>query len=120
MLAITLSGCLPISTSSLRRRCFITKERIPLSDHTWLSCRRRWDAADSTVCAQNGGTLSFPIGKSMFQQSKQNRYETKHSKMTDYSPGIVRRSLRQDRKSTRLNSSRRTISYAVFCLKKKN
>src|SRR5207248_8612133 len=28
--------------------------------------------------------------------------------------------LAQDRKSTRLNSSHRTISYAVFCLKKKN
>src|SRR5437867_8359362 len=27
--------------------------------------------------------------------------------------------LAQDRKSTRLNSSHRTISYAVFCLKKK-
>src|SRR5207248_11547610 len=26
----------------------------------------------------------------------------------------------RDRKSTRLNSSHRTISYAVFCLKKKN
>src|SRR5207248_10473545 len=30
------------------------------------------------------------------------------------------RSDRADRKSTRLNSSHRTISYAVFCLKKKN
>src|SRR6266540_4379850 len=29
------------------------------------------------------------------------------------------RNLRQDRKSTRLNSSHITISYAVFCLKKK-
>src|SRR5437773_7859617 len=29
------------------------------------------------------------------------------------------RALRQDRKSTRLNSSHITISYAVFCLKKK-
>src|SRR5437867_7832701 len=28
--------------------------------------------------------------------------------------------LSKDRKSTRLNSSHRTISYAVFCLKKKN
>src|SRR5437867_7981004 len=28
--------------------------------------------------------------------------------------------LDRDRKSTRLNSSHRTISYAVFCLKKKN
>src|SRR6266705_3108096 len=32
--------------------------------------------------------------------------------------GVHRASL--DRKSTRLNSSHRTISYAVFCLKKKN
>src|SRR5438094_9024469 len=29
------------------------------------------------------------------------------------------RSIHGDRKSTRLNSSHRTISYAVFCLKKK-
>src|SRR2546426_9051819 len=31
----------------------------------------------------------------------------------------VRRAGRQDRKSTRLNSSHLVISYAVFCLKKK-
>src|SRR5437867_5673021 len=31
-----------------------------------------------------------------------------------------RRARAGDRKSTRLNSSHRTISYAVFCLKKKN
>src|SRR5438045_7474167 len=33
--------------------------------------------------------------------------------------GPVRRALREDRKSTRLNSSHLGISYAVFCLKKK-
>src|SRR3712207_8902927 len=32
----------------------------------------------------------------------------------------VRADLHQDRKSTRLNSSHANISYAVFCLKKKN
>src|SRR3712207_7338191 len=31
-----------------------------------------------------------------------------------------REGLRRDRKSTRLNSSHANISYAVFCLKKKN
>src|SRR5688500_19285493 len=31
-----------------------------------------------------------------------------------------RRRVRRDRKSTRLNSSHLVISYAVFCLKKKN
>src|SRR5258705_8308486 len=34
--------------------------------------------------------------------------------------GDRRRQGRQDRKSTRLNSSHLGISYAVFCLKKKN
>src|SRR5207248_3727112 len=34
-------------------------------------------------------------------------------------PQTISRSVGTDRKSTRLNSSHRTISYAVFCLKKK-
>src|SRR2546430_6409478 len=33
---------------------------------------------------------------------------------------VLRLALRPDRKSTRLNSSHSQISYAVFCLKKKN
>src|SRR5437867_7906989 len=33
--------------------------------------------------------------------------------------GCKRKVIDRDRKSTRLNSSHRTISYAVFCLKKK-
>src|SRR3712207_7715761 len=33
---------------------------------------------------------------------------------------VPRYSLAEDRKSTRLNSSHANISYAVFCLKKKN
>src|SRR3712207_7147501 len=35
-------------------------------------------------------------------------------------PRPVRRDVLEDRKSTRLNSSHANISYAVFCLKKKN
>src|SRR5205809_1241758 len=35
-------------------------------------------------------------------------------------PGPAARGGRRDRKSTRLNSSHGYISYAVFCLKKKN
>src|SRR5207248_5083813 len=37
----------------------------------------------------------------------------------DLDTGKTRQGPRKDRKSTRLNSSHRTISYAVFCLKKK-
>src|SRR3712207_8699052 len=45
---------------------------------------------------------------------------------TDYNDGFVlpfalpHRTVVADRKSTRLNSSHANISYAVFCLKKKN
>src|SRR3712207_8255816 len=35
-------------------------------------------------------------------------------------PVILKEDWREDRKSTRLNSSHANISYAVFCLKKKN
>src|SRR3712207_7696551 len=34
--------------------------------------------------------------------------------------GMGAEAIREDRKSTRLNSSHANISYAVFCLKKKN
>src|SRR5258708_13646246 len=34
--------------------------------------------------------------------------------------GVMKRAEQRDRKSTRLNSSHQIISYAVFCLKKKN
>src|SRR5256885_5239436 len=36
------------------------------------------------------------------------------------SPAVYEKIHQQDRKSTRLNSSHLVISYAVFCLKKKN
>src|SRR5690242_20863357 len=39
--------------------------------------------------------------------------------LLDRLPGVVGGALEQDRKSTRLNSSHMSISYAVFCLKKK-
>src|SRR5258705_5337647 len=45
-----------------------------------------------------------------------------YQKMADVQKGFSTRYLREvrDRKSTRLNSSHLGISYAVFCLKKKN
>src|SRR5437588_7000827 len=44
------------------------------------------------------------------------------ARSASYTPRMVSRAvqLAEDRKSTRLNSSHTVISYAVFCLKKKN
>src|SRR5699024_12846889 len=48
-------------------------------------------------------------------QRRRNDVEDKHQKAVEIN--LVK--VRQDRKSTRLNSSHVSISYAVFCLKKK-
>src|SRR5437773_11538631 len=67
---------------------------------------------------------SFPTRRSsdLTPRPKRNNHETNHSgRCPDRL--LVRRLARGgqagDRKSTRLNSSHITISYAVFCLKKK-
>src|SRR5207253_7332316 len=46
--------------------------------------------------------------------------QTRNAILTFMYPGIIGMSILLDRKSTRLNSSHVAISYAVFCLKKKN
>src|SRR3712207_8870845 len=46
-------------------------------------------------------------------------YPDSNPSLVDIKTVTARRSL-EDRKSTRLNSSHANISYAVFCLKKKN
>src|SRR5690242_20973688 len=47
------------------------------------------------------------------------RARHRHQRAPVQAPGGVRRAAVRDRKSTRLNSSHMSISYAVFCLKKK-
>src|SRR5207302_8379591 len=65
-----------------------------------------------------------PPRSTLFPYTTLFRSPCSHSYVTDYSPitpnaALPSLSLR-DRKSTRLNSSHVKISYAVFCLKKKN
>src|SRR3712207_7751687 len=45
---------------------------------------------------------------------------TYDTRLGGYVVDVARDRLAEDRKSTRLNSSHANISYAVFCLKKKN
>src|SRR6266705_5070739 len=58
------------------------------------------------------GSLQLPVTKSVVRAP-----HTQDSPSPSRSPGAGGPA--GDRKSTRLNSSHRTISYAVFCLKKK-
>ena len=59
---------------------------------------------------------TFPIIQTSYVSIRKHHFL--HSVPPDQNPSLLY--LRGDRKSTRLNSSHLVISYAVFCLKKKN
>src|SRR5947207_13298471 len=67
-------------------------------------------------CVHNHDLHSFPTRRSSDLEQ--------HSEAEAEADAIARRfgraAMASDRKSTRLNSSHTVISYAVFCLKKKN
>src|SRR5688572_32176512 len=62
---------------------------------------------------------ALPIWKGDHVPARQHSHRLGPPRENREGPGRVDL-LRQDRKSTRLNSSHSQISYAVFCLKKKN
>src|SRR2546430_7873271 len=68
------------------------------------------------------GEGTATIGLRVQKRFKPAKYECTRSRSAGLRRGIVALcgSLATDRKSTRLNSSHSQISYAVFCLKKKN
>src|SRR5688572_30905432 len=67
--------------------------------------------------------LSVPIVDLGCGNGRQSRYLARYFDQVigaDVSPSAIELARQEDRKSTRLNSSHSQISYAVFCLKKKN
>src|SRR5690242_21396164 len=83
-----------------------------------------------TQCRDRGRSfkiaLQVPVGTQLFQEFAHNRITTVRSHPGSICPTEMMSSVRcaplasaADRKSTRLNSSHMSISYAVFCLKKK-
>src|SRR6266481_7411894 len=60
----------------------------------------------------------FPY-TTLFRSARARRRRTTPARACGSLRGARRRASRADRKSTRLNSSHSSISYAVFCLKKK-
>src|SRR5207253_11444675 len=87
-------------------------DALPISQN-----RRRPAAADSRgrqhLPARGGSRFHRPAG------GPDDRDHHHSSLLPQHRPAAAARSVR-DRKSTRLNSSHVAISYAVFCLKKKN
>src|SRR5437764_10873466 len=62
---------------------------------------------------------SCPSTTSIRSSDSRNGCRTPLMRLRAFSSRAARSSSSKDRKSTRLNSSHRCISYAVFCLKKK-
>src|SRR2546430_8962024 len=65
-------------------------------------------------------TLSLHDALPISSRMRAGPYECRSSSSTSRSEWLPSTSSSGDRKSTRLNSSHSQISYAVFCLKKKN
>src|SRR5438309_1636594 len=81
------------------------KPRPPISTHfPYTTLFRSWNSATVTPRLQRGGVL---MPEEVFVTVVSSR------------PLLVQAVAEEDRKSTRLNSSHSSISYAVFCLKKK-
>src|SRR5690606_41989158 len=74
----------------------------------------------SDLRAHQCGTADHPQRADLRQQTCGANLRRQRRPGTAAPPSRGRRPLLGDRKSTRLNSSHVKISYAVFCLKKKN
>src|SRR5437762_10126482 len=73
---------------------------------------------------EGGVTVHYPDGEQMSIFDAAMKYQQENMPLVilaghEYGTGSSRDWAAKDRKSTRLNSSHRCISYAVFCLKKK-
>src|SRR5690348_17515158 len=79
-------------------------------------CHQDFDAVARIVLRLHGAdaVLDVPFLVEARHRDRDERHVERIDHRTEYSESFV------DRKSTRLNSSHPSISYAVFCLKKKN
>src|SRR5437762_8439617 len=102
----------PTPSCSLRALSFHSSAR--LRDPASFPTRRSSDLPHFPAWSPDGETIRFNMDKR--EDGTQAVWE-----MAADGSGLhlILASGRQDRKSTRLNSSHRCISYAVFCLKKK-
>src|SRR5437762_10477876 len=94
--------------------CFCSKIVVvaptsPLFPYTTLFRSRRIGGPSKRRAGQRPGGCGEDLGRVAARQQTIGRQQV-----------VQARRRLKDRKSTRLNSSHRCISYAVFCLKKKN
>src|SRR2546430_10504061 len=99
-------------TSLVREKRTLSKRTSDSADDLPRNVDRRMGYAFKNFCLQVGNV----VGSNQVNKVISVRFAS-------FVPGACRNSARgvtgEDRKSTRLNSSHRQISYAVFCLKQK-
>src|SRR5258708_15321462 len=89
----------------------------------WNQMEDAWKAGDADGLDQllNGDQMSEPVLDARMFGSRNDRWLAQIERMLHSDEKyLIIVGAGQDRKSTRLNSSHQIISYAVFCLKKKN
>src|SRR5207248_11264489 len=92
----------------------------PLSLHDALPISSARDLCDRAAPRQQRhAELQFDRALDAVEARERDHHPQRHVVLLEQPQDALARGRRIDRKSTRLNSSHRTISYAVFCLKKK-
>src|ERR1039458_2919247 len=110
---IEVEGCsntISISSHRIKKKTVTLKIYVPAAGKVKISGK---GLGTKTKTAKGRETLTISVS-----QKKAGKLHTK-IKLT-FTPSKGKKQAKSDRKSTRLNSSHLGISYAVFCLKKKN
>src|SRR5207244_12921122 len=94
------------STLSLHDALPISDSQLQVEDLNWSA----WQ--DAAICHTGGVSLSTEPARSTTLAAME--HTRRVGSIVSFDVNV------RDRKSTRLNSSHQIISYAVFCLKKKN
>src|SRR5207249_10904904 len=92
---------------------FPTRRSSDLHSKTWRRCAPFTSGRHDKTCAAPGK------GKGSVPHNRTNARFDRKGKGVERGQSRTTAQMREDRKSTRLNSSHVSISYAVFCLKKK-
>src|SRR6266540_5650772 len=114
----------PIRGSALSQRFFGASPGLPASPQGTAPAEgrsvdeKRDNSADDRSDQSRWAEHSLATIEQIAEEPTDQRADEPERKGPQHAHGISPRN-QQDRKSTRLNSSHITISYAVFCLKKK-
>src|SRR5438876_7805993 len=117
---VSLRKCLLVQVACLGLWPILLFAQSPHLAQNLADCRNGRETCDPSKLSPSQSADVALAGHGRNVSNCRNGYDScDHSKLTQQETIALALADHQDRKSTRLNSSHPSISYAVFCLKKK-